>query len=63
MKSAFWPFDGRLRIINEQIKPGFARLRAKRRGGDRHRLTEGAGRIGVFSETAYLRLAPMEIAA
>jgi len=28
MKSAFWPFDGRLRIINEQIKPGFARLRA-----------------------------------
>ena len=24
MKSAFWPFDGRLRIINEQIKPGFA---------------------------------------
>ena len=29
MKSAFWPFDGRLRIINEQIKPGFARLRAE----------------------------------
>ena len=28
MKSAFWPFDGRLRIINEQIKPGFASLRA-----------------------------------
>jgi adenosine deaminase len=28
MKSAFWPFDGRLRIINEQIKPGFAQLRA-----------------------------------
>ena len=28
MKSAFWPFDGRLRIINEQIKPGFALLRA-----------------------------------
>jgi adenosine deaminase len=28
MKSAFWPFDGRLRIINEQVKPGFARLRA-----------------------------------
>jgi adenosine deaminase len=29
MKSAFWPFDGRLRIINEQIKPGFASLRAE----------------------------------
>lgn len=29
MKSAFWPFDGRLKIINEQIKPGFAQLRAE----------------------------------
>ena len=29
MKSAFWPFDGRLRIINEQIKPGYARLHAE----------------------------------
>jgi adenosine deaminase len=28
IKSAFLPFDGRLRIINAQIKPGFARLRA-----------------------------------
>jgi adenosine deaminase len=28
MKSSFWPFDQRLRIINEQIKPGFAVLRA-----------------------------------
>jgi adenosine deaminase len=28
MKSAFWPFDGRLRIINELIKPGYASLRA-----------------------------------
>src|SRR5262245_9720429 len=28
MKSAFWPFDGRLRIINEQIKPGYAALKA-----------------------------------
>jgi adenosine deaminase len=28
MKSAFWPFDGRLRIINEQIKPIYASLRA-----------------------------------
>ena len=27
MKSAFWPFEQRLRIINEQIKPGFAALR------------------------------------
>ncbi|MCV0402778.1 MAG: adenosine deaminase [Chloroflexi bacterium] len=30
MKSAFWPFDDRLRIINEQIKPGFAALREAR---------------------------------
>ena len=29
MKSAFWPFDGRLKIINEQIKPGYATLRAE----------------------------------
>ena len=29
MKSAFWPFDGRLKIINEQIKPGYASLRAQ----------------------------------
>jgi adenosine deaminase len=29
MKSAFWPFEGRLEIINTQIKPGFARLRAE----------------------------------
>jgi adenosine deaminase len=28
MKSAFWPFDRRLRIINEKIKPGYAALRA-----------------------------------
>jgi adenosine deaminase len=28
MKSSFWPFDQRLRIINEQIKPGYALLRA-----------------------------------
>ena len=28
MKSAFWPFEHRLRIINEQIKPGYAALRA-----------------------------------
>ena len=28
VKSAFLPFDGRIRIINEQIKPGYARLRA-----------------------------------
>ncbi len=29
IKSAFWPFDGRLRIINEQIKPMYASLRAQ----------------------------------
>jgi adenosine deaminase len=29
MKSAFVPFDNRLRIINTQIKPGFAALRAE----------------------------------
>ena len=28
MKSAFWPFEGRLDIINNQIKPGFAKIRA-----------------------------------
>ncbi len=27
MKSTFWPFDERLRIINERIKPAFAALR------------------------------------
>ena len=27
MKSAFWPFEQRLRIINEIIKPGYAKLR------------------------------------
>jgi adenosine deaminase len=29
LKSAFLPFDGRLRIINEQVKPGYAHLRAE----------------------------------
>ena len=29
MKSAFAPFDERLRIINEVVKPGYARLRAQ----------------------------------
>jgi adenosine deaminase len=28
MKSSFWPFDQRLRIINQQIKPAYAQLRA-----------------------------------
>jgi adenosine deaminase len=28
VKSAFLPFDGRIRIINEHVKPGYARLRA-----------------------------------
>jgi adenosine deaminase len=34
MKSAFWPFDGRLRIINELIKPGYATLRAQQAAAD-----------------------------
>jgi adenosine deaminase len=29
MKSAFWPFDQRLRLINGVLKPGFATLRAE----------------------------------
>jgi adenosine deaminase len=29
MKSAFVPFDERLRIINEVVKPAYARLRAR----------------------------------
>ncbi|MDH4146607.1 MAG: adenosine deaminase family protein, partial [Acidimicrobiia bacterium] len=29
MKSAFWPFDDRLRIIDQIIKPGYRRLRAE----------------------------------
>lgn len=29
MKSSFWPFDRRLRLINEVIKPGYAALRAR----------------------------------
>ena len=29
MKSAFAPFDERLRIINERIKPGYALLKAE----------------------------------
>ena len=39
MKSAFAPFDERLRLINEVVKPGYARLRARREPGrDRGRL-------------------------
>jgi adenosine deaminase len=34
MKSAFIPFDGRLRIINEQVKPGYAQLRAEAAAAD-----------------------------
>jgi adenosine deaminase len=34
MKSAFWPFDGRLQIINGQIKPGYATLRAQQAAAD-----------------------------
>ncbi|TMD25762.1 MAG: adenosine deaminase, partial [Chloroflexi bacterium] len=29
MKSAFAPFDERLRVINEVVKPGYARLRTR----------------------------------
>jgi hypothetical protein len=29
MKSAFEPFDGRLRLITAVIKPGYAALRAE----------------------------------
>src|SRR6185503_14930335 len=29
MKSAFAPFDERLRLINEVVKPGYARLRSR----------------------------------
>ncbi len=32
MKSSFWPFDKRLRIIDEQIKPGYAALKASSLG-------------------------------
>jgi len=28
LKSAFAPFDERLRLINEVVKPGYARLRS-----------------------------------
>ena len=29
LKSAFIPFDERLRLINEVVKPGYAHLRAR----------------------------------
>jgi adenosine deaminase len=29
MKSAFLPFDERLELINERIKPGYAEVRAE----------------------------------
>jgi adenosine deaminase len=29
MKSAFAPFDERIRVINEVVKPGYAHLRAE----------------------------------
>ena len=38
MKSAFAPFDERLRLINEVVKPGYARLRA-----EESRVVAGAG--------------------
>src|SRR4029078_1934709 len=33
LKSAFAPFDERLRLINEVVKPGYARLRAEQARG------------------------------
>jgi adenosine deaminase len=41
MKSAFWPFDGRLRIISEQIKPGYAALKAAALGTSLSTLSAG----------------------
>ena len=41
MKSSFWPFDERLTIINKQLKPGFAALRADT---EAHAETEAAAR-------------------
>ena len=38
MKSAFAPFDERLRIINEVVKPGYAHLRAGETRGRRRDL-------------------------
>ena len=34
IKSAFLPFDGRLQIINQQVKPGYAQLRAEGVGAE-----------------------------
>ena len=42
LKSAFVPFDERLRLIAEVVKPGYARLRAREAAVTR--LTVGAGR-------------------
>lgn len=39
MKSAFWSFDGRLQVINERIKPGYAHLRARALQADLATLT------------------------
>jgi len=38
MKSAFWPFDRRLRIINEIIKPGYAAVKSASLGTSRARM-------------------------
>ena len=39
MKSSFWPFDKRLRIIDEQIKPGYATLKASSLGSSASSIT------------------------
>jgi adenosine deaminase len=45
MKSSFWPFDKRLRIINEQIKPGYAALKASALGSTLPTATAPVGPI------------------
>ena len=42
LKSAFAPFDERLRLINEVVKPGYAHLRAEALRGRHSRLTRPA---------------------
>jgi adenosine deaminase len=45
MKSAFIPFDERLALINDVVKPGYAAL-ASRRAFDRVRAPSGSARLG-----------------
>ena len=50
IKSAFLPFDGRLRIINEQVKPGYARLRGEASAAEIG-VAQAGGSLGVSSTT------------